>query len=172
MISEISLIYTGLRQKCRGKLPRLVMSSRLLINFSQFVMLPVDKYDKYTSQQIYTPRSRGRYQPATLGGDRPDFTFLFSAEFFPLQQLMLNICSFGFSCKYIYCNWQVLSIPGRGEANLYRYKALLFHQFRTINFGFLLISELIISQPAQWLPVKTVWNTMKDNYYQTECRLK
>ena len=32
-----------------------VMSCALLINFSQFVMLAVDKYDKYTSLQIHAP---------------------------------------------------------------------------------------------------------------------
>ena len=61
-ICDISLIYT--QAEMQRQLPGLVMNSRLLINFSQFVMLPVDKYDKYTSQQIYTPRSRARYQPA------------------------------------------------------------------------------------------------------------
>ena len=39
-------------------------------------MLPVDKYDKYTSQQIYTRRSRARYQPATLGEARFYISFL------------------------------------------------------------------------------------------------
>ena len=38
----------------REGLASLVMSSRLLINFSQFVMPAVDKDDKYTSLQIHT----------------------------------------------------------------------------------------------------------------------
>ena len=69
-ICDISLIYT--QAEMQRQLPGLVMNSRLLINFSQFVMLPVDKYDKYTSQQIYTPRFQ-RYSKHWIPRPRAPF---------------------------------------------------------------------------------------------------
>ena len=89
-ICDISLIYT--QAEMQRQLPGLVMNSRLLINFSQFVMLPVDKYDKYTSQQIYTPRSWP--SPTSQPGQQARF-YRHQHFFSPLnfiQQLMLNIC--------------------------------------------------------------------------------
>ena len=80
-ICDISLIYT--QAEMQRQLPGLVMNSRLLINFSQFVMLAVDKYDKYTSQQIYTPRSWANHPRYIQQQARflQASTFLFATEF-------------------------------------------------------------------------------------------